>query len=389
MTKLQQLCQEFGQSPWLDNIKRGYITTGQLKKMAADGIRGLTSNPTIFQKAIEGSTDYDEQFRSLAKQGLSVEQAYWSMVVADISAALDILRPVHEASDGDDGFVSIELAPDLALETDKSIAAARELHERIDQPNLYVKIPGTANGVPAVRQMISEGRNINITLLFSLERYDEIIEAYVSGLEAFAAGGGNVADVHSVASFFVSRVDTEVDRRLEAMGTDEALALRGKAAVAQAQCAYKLFRQRSSGPRWDATEALFDLEPQLVESDYSGAFAQTVARFRRRALLVLLTELNEQAAEEYLVPALPLIARSHLIVVGSVRDPEVERWAAGAATESDSAFRRSAAIAALAQRARFSARLRSLGVTVVDAAPGRLSGELADAYLRLKATGRL
>jgi len=137
------------------------------------------------------------------------------------------------------------------------------------------------------------------------------------------------------------------------------------------------------------TEALFDLEPQLVESDYSGAFAQTVARFRRRAMLVLLTELNEHAAEEYLVPALPLIARSHLIVVGSVRDPEVERWAAEAATDPESAFRRSAAIAALDQRARFSARLRSLGVTVVDAAPGRLSGELADAYLRLKATGRL
>ena len=255
MTKLHQLYREFGQSPWLDNIKRGYITSGQLKKMVADGIRGLTSNPTIFQKAIQQSDDYDEQFRSLAKQGLSVERAYWSMVVADISAALDILRAVHEESGGEDGFVSIELAPNLALETDKSIAAARELHERIDQPNLYVKIPGTANGVPAVRQMISEGRNINITLLFSLERYDEIIEAYVSGLEAFAAGGGNVADVHSVASFFVSRVDTEVDRRLEAMGTDEALALRGKAAVAQAQCAYKLFRQRSSGPRWDALAA--------------------------------------------------------------------------------------------------------------------------------------
>src|SRR5439155_8566727 len=167
MTKLQQLYTEFGQSPWLDNIKRGYITSGQLKKMVADGIRGLTSNPTIFQKAIEQSDDYDEQFRSLAKQGLTVEDAYWSMVVADISAALDILRPVYEESGGEDGFVSIELAPSLALETDKSVAAARELHERIDQPNLYVKIPGTENGVPAVRQMVSEGRNINITLLFS------------------------------------------------------------------------------------------------------------------------------------------------------------------------------------------------------------------------------
>ena len=252
MTKLHELYERQGQSPWLDNLKRGYITSGELKRMVSDGIRGLTSNPTIFAKAIEGSTDYDEQFRSLAKQGQSIEDAYWSMVVADIAAACDILRPVHDESGGEDGFVSIEVAPALALETSRTIEAARQLHERLDQPNLYVKIPGTAQGVPAIRQMVSEGRNINVTLLFSLERYGEVIEAYQAGLEAFAEAGGDLSKVRSVASFFVSRVDTEVDRRLEKIGTPEAMALKGKAAVAQAQLAYQLFRERFAGPRWEA-----------------------------------------------------------------------------------------------------------------------------------------
>jgi transaldolase len=254
-TKLQRLYDEQRQSPWLDNLKRGYITSGQLKQLVADGIRGLTSNPTIFAKAIEGSSDYDEQFRSLAKSGQSVEEAYWAMVVADISAALDILRPVYETSDGEDGYVSIEVAPELALDTERTIDAARQLHERIDQPNLYVKIPGTKPGIPAIRQMVREGRKINITLLFSLERYAEVIEAYLSGLEAFAESGGDLSQVRSVASFFVSRVDTEVDRRLEKIGTPEALELRGTAAIAQARCAYQLFRERFSGSRWDRLAA--------------------------------------------------------------------------------------------------------------------------------------
>ncbi|TML59470.1 MAG: transaldolase [Actinobacteria bacterium] len=251
MTKLQQLFREQGQSPWLDNLKRGYLTTGQLERLVADGIRGITSNPTIFQKAIEGSSDYDEQFRDLAKVS-SAEDAYWAMVVDDIEAALAILRPVYDASAGGDGFVSVELAPDLARDTDGSVAAARRLHERIDEPNLFVKIPATAEGVPAVQRMIAEGRSINITLIFSLDRYDEIIEAYLSGLEAY---DGDLARVHSVASFFVSRVDTETDRRLEAVGRDDARALQGKVAVAQAKLAYQLFRARFSGPRWDRLAA--------------------------------------------------------------------------------------------------------------------------------------
>ncbi len=252
MTRLQQLFSEQGQSPWLDNLKRGYLTGGQLERLVADGIRGVTSNPTIFQKAIAGAADYDDQFESLAKAGQSVEDAYWHMVSDDIHAALDLLLPLYEQSEGGDGFVSIELAPDLALDTEGSIEAARVLARRIEHPNLYVKIPATAEGVPAIRQMITEGVSINVTLIFSLARYDDVIEAYLSGLEA---SDRDLVNIHSVASFFVSRVDTEVDRRLEAIGTPDALALRGKAAVAQAKLAYQLFRQRFSGDRWDALAA--------------------------------------------------------------------------------------------------------------------------------------
>lgn len=255
MTKLHELYDHQRQSPWLDNLKRGYITSGELQQWVDRGIRGITSNPTIFQKAIAGGSDYDEQFGDLVGGGTSVEDSYWDLVTKDIEDALAIMRPVHDASDGEDGFVSIELAPGLARDTDGSIASARHLHELIAEPNVYVKIPATAEGIPAIQQMVSEGRNINITLLFSIQRYDEVIEAYLSGLEAFAETGGDLHSVISVASFFVSRVDTEVDRRLEAIGSDEALGLRGKAAVAQAKLAYDLFRRRFSNSRWEALAA--------------------------------------------------------------------------------------------------------------------------------------
>jgi transaldolase len=173
----------------------------------------------------------------------------------DVRGALHVLRPVFDQSGGSDGFVSLEVAPDVAHDTKGTVEAARGLHEQIDRPNLLVKIPATAEGVPAVRQMITEGRSINITLIFSIERYREVMDAYLSGLEACAAAGGDVSTINSVASFFVSRVDTETDRRLETIGTPEALALRGKAAVAQAQLAYQLFRHQFSGPRWDALAA--------------------------------------------------------------------------------------------------------------------------------------
>ncbi|HLY83281.1 MAG TPA: transaldolase, partial [Acidimicrobiales bacterium] len=250
MTKLHQLFEEQGQSPWIDNLKRSYLTTGELQRLVTEGIRGVTSNPTIFQRAIEGSADYDDEFSRLIGQG-SVEDAYWTMVANDVTNALAVLRPVHDATAGTDGFVSLEVAPRLAADTDATIEAARDLHQRIDRPNLMVKIPATREGVPAIRTMISEGRNINVTLIFSLSRYGDVIEAYLSGLEALVAAGGDPSKVHSVASFFVSRVDTEVDRRLDQLG-ELGAGLGGRAALAQAKLAYRLFEERFSGPRWTA-----------------------------------------------------------------------------------------------------------------------------------------
>jgi transaldolase len=256
MTKLQQLFTECGQSPWLDNLTRPYLRDGILARLVADGIRGVTANPTIFARAIEGSDAYDAQFDALMKAGQTVTEAYWDLVVDDVGAACAVLRPMFDASDGVDGFVSIEVAPELAHDADSTVGAARDLHGRLALPNLYVKIPATAEGIPAIRTMISEGRSINVTLIFSLHRYVDVIEAYISGLEAFAAAGGDLAGVRSVASFFVSRVDTEVDKRLDAIATDDARNQRGRAAVAQAKLAYQLFRERFSGDRWKRLAAL-------------------------------------------------------------------------------------------------------------------------------------
>lgn len=253
MTKLQELYSQEGQSPWIDNLTRHAVRGGGLRERAEEGIRGVTSNPTIFQKAMTGSDAYDEQFTTLLSQG-SVEAAFWTMAIDDVTGACDVLRSVYDESGGGDGFVSIEVSPALASDTSGTIEAARSLHERIALPNLMVKIPATAEGVPAIRQMISEGRNINITLIFSLDRYEEVIEAYLSGLEQLAAAGGDLSKVHSVASFFVSRVDTEVDRRIEKVG-GSATGLAGKAAVAQAKVAYALFQKHFSGARWEALEA--------------------------------------------------------------------------------------------------------------------------------------
>jgi transaldolase len=251
MNRLQQLYAEQGQSPWLDNLQRGYLTSGQLAKLVAEGIRGLTSNPTIFQRAMEGSEDYDDQLADLVKAGGNVVDHYWAMALRDIRGALDVFAPLYESSNGRDGFASVEVAPDLAHDTAGTIASARRLHETIARPNLLVKIPATAEGVPAIRQMISEGRSINVTLIFSLDRYNDVMEAYLQGLEAY---DGDLSKVHSVGSFFISRVDTEVDRRLDEIGTADALALKGKAALAQGKLAYQEFRKAFSGQRWQALE---------------------------------------------------------------------------------------------------------------------------------------
>jgi transaldolase len=259
MTALHDLFDQQGQSPWLDNLRRDWIQDGTLAGLVAKGIRGVTSNPTIFAKAISGQDTYDEQFGALIGT-TSVEDAYWDLVVDDILSALALLRPVYDESAGADGFVSVEVAPSLAHDTDGTTAAARALHKRIDRPNVLVKIPATPECVPSIAAMIADGRSINVTLIFSLTRYAEVIEAYLSGLETLAASGAvDLSRVSSVASFFISRVDTEVDKRIEAAvasGADNhLLELRGRAAVAQARLAYALFSETFAGPRWEALAA--------------------------------------------------------------------------------------------------------------------------------------
>jgi transaldolase len=250
MASLIRLYEEQGQSPWLDNLTRPSLRDGTMAGLIARGVRGATANPTIVAKAIESSDAYDQQFHDLVSAEHTIEEAYWDLVIADVVDALEMLRPTFDASAGADGFVSIEVSPELADDTRTTIEAARDLHERIREPNLLVKIPATTAGVPAIEAMVAEGRSINVTLIFSLARYRQVLEGYLSGLEALARRGEDLGAVRSVASFFVSRVDTEVDRRLEAIGTVEALALRGRAAVSQAKLAYRLFRNAHTGERW-------------------------------------------------------------------------------------------------------------------------------------------
>jgi len=254
--RLHDLHAHGGQSPWLDNLKRGWITSGEIQAWIDRGVRGITSNPSIFQKAIESGAEYDAQFAELVGSGVSTEHAYWDLVVTDIRDALRLLRPVYEESAGEDGYVSVEVAPALAHDRSGTETAARHLWDLIAEPNLYVKIPATIEGVDAIQTMIAEGRSINVTLIFSLDRYDRVMEAYLAGLEArVTAGAENLSAVSSVASFFIRRVDTEIARRLDAIGTPAALGFRGKAAVAQAQLAYDRFHAVFSGSRWEALAA--------------------------------------------------------------------------------------------------------------------------------------
>jgi transaldolase len=251
MASLAQLYEAQGQSPWLDNLSRPSLRDGTIADLIARGLRGITANPTIVAKAIESSDAYDRQILDLRAAGRTGEDVYWELAITDVIEALQLLQPTFDASRGGDGFVSIEVAPRLAHDTGATMEAARQLHERIGQPNLMVKIPATSAGVPAIEAMVAEGRSINVTLIFSLSRYRQVLEAYLAGLEALADRGADLSAVRGVASFFVSRVDTEVDRRLEAIGSEDALALRGRAAVAQAKLAYQLFREAHTGSRWE------------------------------------------------------------------------------------------------------------------------------------------
>ncbi len=252
-----------GQSPWIDNITRAMLTGGTLQELIDKGIVGLTSNPTIFQKAIGGSADYDDDLRQLVRNGKSVSEIYDGLVLDDIRSAATILRPVYDSSNGHDGFVSIEVAPNLAYDTEGTLTEARRLFSYLDIPNIMVKIPGTAEGIPAFQQAIADGINVNVTLVFSLQSYREVAEAYVKGLEQRAASGQPVDHLASVASFFVSRVDTMVDKRLDAAiaeaGSEERKgelkALQGKAAIANAKMAYAAYQEIFSGPRWEVLAA--------------------------------------------------------------------------------------------------------------------------------------
>lgn len=248
-TNLHRLFAEQNQSPWLDNLRRNWIHNGELQAWLDKGVLGITSNPSIFQKAIEGSDDYTEQFSQLLADGKTIEEAYWGLVVTDIEDALKLTRPIYDSSNRLDGYVSVEVDPGLARDQAGTEAAARGLWDTIDEPNVYIKIPATAEGVPAIENMIAEKRSVNVTLLFSVERYRAVMEAYIAGLER---AEGDLSAISSVASFFISRVDVEVDKRLDAIGTPEALALKGKAAVANGKLANEAFQEVFSGPRWDA-----------------------------------------------------------------------------------------------------------------------------------------
>ena len=254
--------QEIGQSIWLDNLSRNLISSGELKRLIVeDSITGITSNPTIFQKAISGSKDYDASIRSLLEKGVRDEkEIFLGLALEDISRAADLLWPVYRKSGGLDGFVSIEVSPDLAYHTEKTVAEAQRLFSTIGKKNILIKVPGTKQGIPAIEQLTSEGVNVNVTLLFSVNRYEEIAEAYIRGLEKRARQGEPVDEIVSVASFFVSRVDTLADKTLESRissATSEAdqrkiRILLGKAAVANAKIAYKKYKEIFWGKRFQA-----------------------------------------------------------------------------------------------------------------------------------------
>lgn len=250
--KLAQLS-ELGVSIWLDDVSRRRLNSGNLAELVRDKhVVGVTSNPTIFAKALSDAADYDDQVRELAARDASLDAAVKEITTTDIRNACDLFRDVYERTNHVDGRVSIEVDPRLAHDTDKTVAEALDLWKTVDRPNLMVKIPATSEGLPAITRTLAEGVNVNVTLIFSVERYREVMEAFIAGIEQAKANGHNIADMHSVASFFVSRVDTEVDKRLDAIGTDEAKALRGKAAVANAVLAYAAFEEAFSTDRWRA-----------------------------------------------------------------------------------------------------------------------------------------
>jgi transaldolase len=244
--------QELGQVPWVDELSREDIQNGGLQRMIDEGIVGITSNPAIFQKAIAGSDLYDEQLGELARSEDDPKEMFWRIARTDIRDACEAFTPVYERTGGEDGYVSLEVQPDIAYDSDATIEEAMRLHEMIDRPNLFVKIPATLQGLVAIEEMISRGKSINVTLIFSLERYREVVRAYIRGVKRLVENGGDPSGVRSVASFFVSRIDTEADNRLEELGADD---LKGELAIANAKLAYQIYKQVFGGSRWRSLEA--------------------------------------------------------------------------------------------------------------------------------------
>ncbi len=245
---------ELGQSVWIDFLSRKLVHGGELARMMEeDAVVGVTSNPTIFQKAISEGDAYDEQLREVLAEEDDPKEVFLKLAIKDVQDACDLLRPVWDGGAGQDGYVSIEVDPNLAYDTEGTIAEAQRLHELVDRPNCFVKIPATEPGLPAIEEMIARGRSINVTLIFSLQRYAEVVEAFQRGLERLVASGGDPGPVASVASFFVSRVDTEADKRLEELGAPDEL--KGKLAIANAKLAYQRYQELHSGERWEALAA--------------------------------------------------------------------------------------------------------------------------------------
>ncbi|GIS67685.1 MAG: hypothetical protein CM1200mP6_07530 [Anaerolineaceae bacterium] len=252
MNPLQKL-QTLGQSPWQDNISRDQLVSGMLQDMVNDGdITGLTSNPTIFQQAISGSNDYDVTISKLSSMGFDAEDIFYALASEDIMQAADIFKPVYDSTGGTDGFVSLEVSPRLAMDTSETVSEAIELWGKVNRPNLMIKIPATIPGLEAITMAISAGINVNVTLIFSVERYSKVIDAYISGLEKKLDSGHDINNVNSVASFFFSRIDTLVDARLDAMLLDDVDtdSMKGRTAIANANLAYNLFQNSISSKRW-------------------------------------------------------------------------------------------------------------------------------------------
>ncbi|MFO7305843.1 MAG: transaldolase [Gammaproteobacteria bacterium] len=257
MTHPNPLCRlrQFGQSVWLDFIERGFVSRGELAKMIAhDCVRGVTSNPAIFHKAIAEGSEYDEEIAAAARAGLSLSETYDRLVVSDIQMAADALRSIYEESGGADGFVSLEVSPHLARDTERTVTEGLRLFRLVDRPNVMIKVPATLEGLPAIRRLTAEGVNVNITLLFSVERYVAVADAYMSGLEQRLAAKQPIDHIASVASFFLSRIDTLVDRRLDASREESARSLKGEAAIASARLAYRRYESIVDSERWAALE---------------------------------------------------------------------------------------------------------------------------------------